>query len=252
MQKMHPKIAELKKRAAPIQYSTTTINAKGDVETFNSLLLERKVRGYGCIWGVRNGHNERFHKGAFKRSIQENGPKSGAAYEIKFRDEHNRAMALFEVLKEDEIGLYFETKPLDNVPWADDFLEQVRTGTINNFSNGFNYVFARNAMVWNEKEELIDMYEAKLMEISGVSIPSDQNTFVLRSQEEQEELFEDTEAFIKTIPRAQQLELRKLIARHKSQNDYEAYLQERDNHIDSMKPNEKGLDYNYLLQKLKK
>lgn len=248
--RLHSKIVELKKRAAPIAYSASTVSRDGKLENFNNLLDQRIVEGYGCIWGVKNSHDERFFKGCFARSIKENGPDSGAAYQIKFRDEHGRAMALFEVIEEDEIGLYFRTKPLDDVSWADDCLTQLRSGTINNFSDGFKYIFEDYAIQWNETFQSIDIYEARLFEISAVAVPSDLQTFALRSQDDPEELYELTEDFIKSLPRKNQLEARHLFARHKSLNEQKA----QDDSIIALRnqePTAKGLDYNYLLNNLK-
>lgn len=249
--KLHPKIEELKKRAAPIEYSTTVVDPNGNLQERQSLLDQRIVEGYGTIWGQINLHQERFFKGAFQRSIQENGPGSGAAYEIKFRDEHGRAMALFSDLKEDDIGLYFRTKPLDDVSWADDFLTQLRSGTINNFSNGFKYIFDANAMQWNEKDQAIDIRSARLFEISGTAIPSDMKTFAIRSLDA-EDLYELTEDFIKSLPRKNQLEARRIFAYHKSQAEIEAHEAKANALKDTETPIEsRAIDYNYLLNNLK-
>jgi uncharacterized protein len=242
--KLHPKIQELKRRAAPIAYSSTIINADGNIE---DLLSKRQIQGYGVIWGNKNLYGERVFKGAYTRSIRENGPGSGAAYELKFCDEHGRACGLFEELREDDIGLFFRTKPLDQVSWADDVLTQVRTGTINNFSVGFLYIFEPNAISWNEDNQTLDIFQARLLEISAVAIPADLETYVTRSAEDEELLYEETESFIKSLPKKNQLELRKLIARHKSlsQNDDAERLQS----LKDEKPTEKrSIDYNYLTQ----
>lgn len=245
--KLHPKIEELKKRAAPIAYSTSFVNVDGQLQERESLIDQRIVEGYGCIWGQANLHQERFWKGAFTRSIQENGPGSGAAYQIKFRDEHGRAMGLFDELREDEIGLYFRTKPLDDVSWADDFLVQLRSGTINNFSNGFKYLFDERSIKWNDKDQLIDVYQARLFEISGTAIPSDLATFAIRSLDT-EDIFELTEDFINSLPRKNQLEARRLFACHKSLSEIEARNIEMED-LKNPKPTEiKGIDYNYLIK----
>lgn len=250
MSKLHPKIEELKKRAAPIAYSTTFVDSDGNLQNRTSLLDQRIVEGYGCIWGQPNLHQERFFKGAFTRSIDENGPTSGAAYQIKFRDEHGRAMALFDELKQDDIGLYFRTKPLDDVSWADDFLTQLRSGTINNFSNGFKYVFDAKSTVWNEKDQMIDVFNARLFEISGTAIPSDLKTFAIRNMDA-DDLYELTEDFIKSLPRKNQLEARRIFAYHKSQAEIEAQQVQADA-LKIIEPIEKRtIDYNYLLTNLK-
>jgi HK97 family phage prohead protease len=244
---LHPKIQELKLRAAPISYSSTEVNASGQLQERESLLDQRIVEGYGCIWGNKNLHQERFFKGAFKRSIEENGPNSNAAYQIKYRDEHGRAMSLFDDLKEDNIGLYFRTKPLDDVSWADDHLTQLRSGTISNFSNGFKYIFDDKAIKWNDAEQSIDVFNARLFEISGTAIPSDLGTFAIRSLGN-DDIFELTEDFIKTLPRQNQLEARRIFAIHKSLNEVEA----RNIHLEDLKTKQsiekKGIDYTYLIK----
>ena len=247
---MQAQIQELKKRAAPIAYSSTTVNIDGQLQERTSLLDKRVVEGYGAIWGNTNLHQERFFKGAFKRSIEENGPGSNAAYQIKYRDEHGRAMGLFDELKEDNIGLYFRTKPLDDVSWADDHLTQLRSGTINNFSNGFKYIFDERSMKWNEEDKVIDIFNARLFEISGTAIPSDMGTFAIRSLGN-DDIFELTEDFIKTLPRQNQLEARRIFAIHKSLN--ESMAQEAKlNDLQTEKPIEKrGIDYQYLINNLK-
>lgn len=246
---LHPKIQELKKRAAPIAYSSTVVTADGKLQERTSLLDKRVVEGYGCIWGGTNLHQERFFKGAFKRSIEENGPGSNAAYQIKFRDEHGRACALFDVLEEDEIGLYFRTKPLDDVSWADDMLVQLRSGTIANFSNGFKYIFDERSIKWNEKDEVIDIFNARLFEISGTAIPSDMETFAIRSLGN-DDLFELTEDFIKTLPRQNQLEARRIFAIQKSLAEVEARNINLED-LQTSKPTEKkGIDYNYLINNI--
>jgi uncharacterized protein len=242
--KLHPKIKELKLRAAPITYSSTVVDRNGNLQ---SLLDKRQVEGYGVIWGDINMYRERFHKGAFARSIRENGPGSGAAYELKLTDEHGRALCLFEELREDDIGLYFRSKPFDLVPWAEDVLTQLRSGTLNNFSIGFNYDFNEGSMMWNDVDEVIDMYQSRLLEIGVVAVPADLGTYALRNADDEEQLFEDTEELIQSLPRKKRLEVRKLIARHKSLSSSEA-LDEKLNALKDAKPVEnRGIPYNYLI-----
>lgn len=237
-------LQELKIRAAAINYSTVSVNETGELEDSASLLDKRIVEGYGCIWGRQNNHGEIFHRGAFAKSILENGPKSGAAYEIKFRDEHGRACALFETLIEDEIGLYFRTKPLDSVSWSDDLLIQLRSGTINNFSNGFGFIFTEKATKYNEDKNLFDIYEAKLFEISAVAIPSDMETFRMRSLKPLE-MWDLTEDFIKSLPRKNQLEARHIFAQYKALE-----VEEPPKAHHEPEPPKVAIDYSYLINNI--
>lgn len=246
---LHNKILELKQRASPISYSSVSVNALGELKERENLLDQRIVEGYGCIWGQKNMHQERFFRGAFAKSIKENGPGSNANYEIKFRDEHGRACALFEILEENEIGLYFRTKPLDSVSWCDDLLIQLRSKTINNFSNGFKYIFKEGSVKWNEQEETIDIYEARLLETSATAIPSDLETFAVRTATSKEDLFDLTEDFIRGLPRKDQLQARRIFDLQKSLFMNMSFEQRNTTHQHEQ-PTEKGVDYSYLIKNL--
>ncbi len=249
MKKLHPKIQEIKQRAAPISYGTVSVNQFGEMVERVSLLDQRIVEGYACIWGDKNSYGEIFVKGAFSKSIKERGPGSTSNYQIKFLNQHstNDPLSLFEVIAEDEIGLYFKTMPLDDVPSADRLLKQIRSGTINNFSYGWDYIWDKVA--YNDEEDALMILEAELYEISAVSIPAGMNTYAIRSADlpaALEELADDTEDFIKSIPRKQQLELRQLITRHKSLAKVEP-PEQRQKALDETEPVAAGLDYKQLL-----
>ncbi|MBA3971801.1 MAG: HK97 family phage prohead protease, partial [Bacteroidetes bacterium] len=119
------------------------------------------------------------------------------------------------VLKEDDYGLYFEAK-IDDVPNGTRALRQIKSGTLNQFSIGFNYVW--DQMEYNDDTDTIIVREIELFEGSVVTIASNAETYAMRSPEQltqdADDLLNDTEDFIKTIPRKQQLELRQLIAKH--------------------------------------
>lgn len=249
--RQHPKIQERKKQSTLISYTNVGVNDLSTLDNRASLLDERIVEGYGCVWGSRNMHGEKFVRGAFAKSIKENGPGSDAAYQIKFRDEHGRACALFDEIREDETGLYFRTKPLDNVSWCDDLLTQLRSGTINNFSNGFKTIWDK--VEYEEETDSLIMMEARLFEISAVAIPSDLATFALRTAEEPEYLEDDTEDFIKSLPRSKQLECRKIIARHQALAAQKEPPARKPALEETPEPQKKGgIDYTFLLNNIKK
>lgn len=244
------KIKEIKQRAAPINYSTVSVNEMGKLEERESLLNQRIIEGYACVWSQKNSYSEIFIKGAFSKSLNERGAGSKSKYEIKFLYQHNQGdpLSLFEELKEDDIGLYFRTKPLDDVANADRTVKQIRSGTLNNFSIGFDYVWDR--MEYDEKTDSLIIKEASLYEISVVGIPADMNTYAIRSKEQLELLHDETEDFIKTLPRINQLEARQLFARHKSLINITP-LEQRQKAPDVTAPVETGLDFNYLINNFK-
>lgn len=208
---VNQKILQLRKKEKPIEYSDTLVTQAGDVKKRSSLLDERVVEGYALIWGSVNSHGESFVKGCCTKSIKEMGPGSNSSYEIKFRDEHGRVCALFEILKEDDIGLYFKTVPLDDVSWADNMLVQLRSGSINNFSIGFNHVWDK--VEYDDAADCLICLEIKFLELSAVAIPSDMATYAIRSLEQQDEVQEDVNEFIYLLPKAKQLEAKKLFTR---------------------------------------
>ena len=248
---LQQRIAEIKQRAAPIIYGNVSVNDMGQLETRTNLLDSGVVEGYGVIWGVANSYGEKFIKGAFAKSIRERGPNNGSQYEIKFLYQHNQAdaLSLFDEIKEDEIGLYFRTKKLDDVDSANRVIKQLRSGTLNNFSIGYDFVWEQ--MEVDSTDNTIIIKEAKLFEISVVSIPSDMSTFAIRSKEQLEDLHDDTEDFIKALPRAKQLEARQIFARHKALTNTLPLEQRNTAQVIDEPPIAPAMDYTYLLNNLK-
>lgn len=251
MSKLQEKIKELKLRAAPIQYSNVSVNEVGDlVENRKSDFEKRIIAGYLFVWGVPNMHGEVMLKGSCSKSIQERGPKSNAKYKITFLWQHDQCdpIGQFDILEEDSYGLYFRTKPLDEVPNADRTILQIRSGTINNFSGGFDYVWDK--IDYDADNDWIILKEIDLFEGSVATIGSQTETFAIRSKENIEYLHDETEGFIKSLPRQHQLEARNLFARHKSLISLEP-LEQRNTALDTSKPPvNKAIDYNYLINNL--
>lgn len=242
---LQAKILEIKQRAAPISYSTTAINEEGNLVAIE----QRVVKGYLVKWGSKNLFNEIFVKGCFAKSIRERGPESQAKYKITFLWQHKQddPLALFAVLKEDEYGLYFETKPLDEVANADRALTQIKSGTLNQFSVGFDYVWDK--IEWDDKNDALLLLEVDLFEGSVVTIGADMETFAIRSKEGLSDLHDDIEDFINQIPRKDRLQARKLFALQKSLIPIEPFEQ-RNKTLNEDKKLKKAIDYNYLINSL--
>lgn len=251
MRTLHPKVLEAKRRSPYIMRSAATDTTVAKPEEFLSLLDKRQVEGYSSIWTSKNDWGEMFVRGAWKRSIDLRGPKSNANQQIKFLRQHNQAdpLSLFEDLGEDDTGLRFMSKPLDEVDSADRVLIQLRSGTLNNFSNGFNPIWDKAE--YDEKTDTIWYKEANLHEISVVGLASDPETFCFRSIKEFEqaeiELSDEVEYFIRSLRKDIQLEARNLFARQKSL--YEANTPIALGKTDAKAPS--ILDINYLLQNFK-
>ncbi len=212
---LHNKIKELQLRAAPINYSSTVVDAQGNLTDDGT-----GGKAYFCIWGVKDTYGTAFTKGCFSKSIRERGPDSAANQKIAFCWQHDvrDPIGRFLVLREDDIGLYGEWvfDDIEAVPSAKRAKAQIGSGTINGYSFGFEYLWDK--MEYDEPSDTIIIKEAELYEGSPVTFASIKETKTVRSIEDLESeksfLDDDTAEFIKGIPRSKQLELRQLIARH--------------------------------------
>lgn len=246
------RILQLKTRATTLNRGSVSVNEYGKLEEAESLLDKRIVEGYAVIWNKPNQFREKWQKGAFTKSIRDHGPNSGSPYEIKFLYNHKAddVLGLFEILREDEIGLYFRTKPLDVVPNADRTITQIRSKSLNNFSQGFDMVWDK--IEYDDTDDTLLMKEGILLEISVVGIPADMETYAMRSREENLiELYDESEDFIYSLPRKFQLQARSIIARHKSLIPPEPPKHRR-THSKNDKPTlDTGSTLKYLIKNLK-
>lgn len=256
MPQLHKKILELRNRvgSSPIHYSIA-VEQPVELRTANSKTDNgRLLKQYFAVWGQKDDYGTEPMKGCFEKSIQERGPNSNSTYKIKVLWQHNQSEPLCNpsVLKEDEIGLYGEYSPDEGISTCDRCVIQVRSGTINNGSHGFNYVWDK--MVYDEQTDSIKMYECALYEVSAVTIPSQYGTFAVRSSSGElidEFLTEETEDFIKrAVSRKDHLELRNIISRHITLAKNQP-LEVRQQALEVVKPQQGGIDYRFLIDNLK-
>lgn len=213
-----------------------------------------EIEQYFAVWGVADDYGTMPMKGCFKKSIKERGPKSEAPGKIVVLDQHRQAMpvCLPSELKEDDIGLYGRYTP-DPIQRNEDLKVQIRSGTINNGSYGFNYVW--DMMEYDEKLDVIRMYECILEEVSPVTLGSQRDTFVIRNINgiyipSDPELVDDMEALIKKLPRQHHLEIRSLINRHISLALNQPVNQIEEKPLKKRKPKKVEIDFDYLLDNL--
>lgn len=233
---IHEKIKSLRLRAAPVNYSSLSVDAKGEIGD------DRILKGYLCVWGVRDTYGTIFLRGCFAKSIQERGPDSQSKQKIimLWQHETRNPIGQFRVLKEDDYGLYFEAA-IDEIPEGERALRQVRSGTINQFSIGFDYIW--DMMEYQEATDSILLKEVILFEGSPVSRGSNSETYALRTADQllqdKIDLDEETEDFIKTLPRAKQLEVRNILTRQISLAKVEP-TELRQTSLDTTKPDDAG------------
>lgn len=254
MKKLHKKVLELKETVgqSPIHRSVAVEQPEAirAANTSPKLTDSREIDQYFCLFNQVDDWGVRPRPGCFKQSLAERGPKSNANYKITVLWQHDQKdpLCLPTTLIEDEIGLRGTYSP-DPVPSGDRCVIQVRSGTVNNGSYGFNYIWDR--MEYNDELDCIDMFDCKLFEVSPVTIGSQKDTFVTRSASGllvDEFLDEETEFLINQLPRKMHLEIRSLIARHISLA--KAQPLETRQQAQTGEPEQRKIDLNYLLQKL--
>lgn len=220
MKQLHPKIKELKLRATLINYSDMSVNENGQLADNKIVIEDNIIKGYLSVWGVKDTYGTTFVKGCFTKSIQERGPNSNSKYKITFLWMHDQKdpIGRFRVLQEDDYGLYFEAE-VDNIPEVPNgqrALAQTRSGTLNQYSIGFDYIWDK--VEYDANTDSLMLLEVELFEGSIVTIASNCETYTCRSIEEfdsEKELLDlDTDDFIKFIPRNKQIEFRQLLKRH--------------------------------------
>jgi len=182
----------------------------------------RTISGIAATFGNIDGDRDRLHKGCFSRSIAERGPESSAKAKIVLLWQHQRSEPIGKITKLEEKteGLYFEGALDEGVQRADQAIKQLESGTINNFSIGFQYDW--ETMEYNHVDDVYEVYCVKLFEISPVSIPADEQTYYMGLKDADDftkaewELAENIQESIKKLDTTQQREISELFMRQKA------------------------------------
>ena len=152
----------------------------------------RTISGYAAVFNNIDKSGDMLLKGCFSKSIQERGPGSSANDKIIMLWMHDmhEPIGRITLLQEDEKGLYFEAS-IDDVERGNQALKQLESGTLNQFSIGYQYVW-ENCEYDAEKDAFI-VKEVKLYEISVVSIGCNGETeyLGLKSIEDTEKAYEE-------------------------------------------------------------
>ena len=182
----------------------------------------RRISGIAAVFNNIDRDQDRIHKGAFSKSIRERGPESAAKAKILMLWQHDSKDPIGRVVKLEETdeGLYFEGDLDEGIASADRALKQLESGTLNQFSIGFQYDWDR--MEYNSFDNSYELFELILHEISPVSIAANPETYYmgLKSAEDVQAaelaLSEQVNEFIKTLNISQQRIAGELFLRQKS------------------------------------
>ncbi len=140
---------------------------------------DRIVEGYFSSFDVKDSDNDIIRRGAFAKSIQENGPASSSK-RIKHLFNHWNTVGVLEKLYEDEFGLAFRSK-IGNHALGNDVLNMYMDGIVTEHSIGFQMVQGK----FSESSEGREIKEVILWEGSSLDRwGANMNTPVIKSQEQ--------------------------------------------------------------------
>ena len=131
------------------------------------------IKAYGSVFGNLDSDNDTIQKGAYTKTIKENGPDGRDMVKLVAQHDISRPIAKITSMKEDDYGLLITAKFGD---WTDsnDYYKMMKAGVINELSVGFKAI---------EKEENekggYDIKEIKLYEISAVTVAANDKAVVM-------------------------------------------------------------------------
>lgn len=111
------------------------------------------VTGYFSHFGNVDADGDIIVQGAFTKTINESGPKS-SKFRIKhlFNHDPSQPLGVIQELKEDTIGLYYESK-VGSHGLGQDFIKMVDSGLINEHSIGFQTLQKSQIQSWEEYQK---------------------------------------------------------------------------------------------------
>jgi HK97 family phage prohead protease len=123
------------------------------------------VTGYFSAFDIKDSDGDIIRKGAFKRSIEEWHPKG----RIKHLMNHspNQPLGKLTELKEDDYGLYYESK-IGTHNLGQDFIKMVESGLIKEHSIGFSVIKETRGKDVNEMTDL-KLYEGSSLTAWGAN-----------------------------------------------------------------------------------
>lgn len=179
---------------------------------------KRIISGHAACFGNVDKAKDMLIKGCFAKSIQERGPESMANDKIIMLWMHDmdEPIGRISVLREEDKGLYFEAV-VDDVDRGNQAIKQLESGTLNQFSIGYRYVWDK--CEWDDENGCLIVKEVVLYEVSVVSIGCNGETeyLGLKSnegyQDKYDELVVEIDALCKGMGARRQQELQGIIAK---------------------------------------
>ncbi len=126
------------------------------------------IKGYGSYFGNKDSDNDVIMKGAYKKTIAENGDR------VKYLYQHdmNQPIGKMVELYEDDKGLVF-TAEIAKTQLGMDVVELMKTGVITENSVGIMPIQKQN------KDNYREITEVKLYEVSAVTLAANDQAKIL-------------------------------------------------------------------------
>jgi len=125
------------------------------------------VTGYFAHFGSVDSDGDRILPGAFKKTIAENGPEGTQLIKHLLDHDKTKAVGKILVLKEDSIGLYYESKAGRHTNGRD-FLMMAEDGILNQHSFGYRVIKQQKKSDANDLSELA-MFEGSSVQFLGAN-----------------------------------------------------------------------------------
>lgn len=141
-------VKEAKKNSMIYNYKSFNLEVK-DVDTKQGI-----VSGYFSAFGNVDSDGDIMMPGAFKRSIQDWGPEGKGRIKHLLNHDPSKPLGKIQVLKEDNYGLYYESKIGSHALGAD-YVKMIESGLIAEHSIGFKTLREQKANEGNQIHEVM-------------------------------------------------------------------------------------------------
>lgn len=188
-----------------------------ELKDFNIDLGKREVTMAWNAFAFKDDDRDIIVKGAFAKSINERGPQSSTYRKIAYLKFHNYNLPIGPPKKIWEDDKYLlATATIDPTPEGDTTLTQYNTGTINQHSIGYKYIWDK--MEYSEVDDAFICKEIELWEGSAVVAGANENTPLLEirgmnSGDHLAQTLEEIEKLLKNVEIKTQYDLRKSISK---------------------------------------
>jgi len=148
----------------PPKHTKSEIRSNGEIRAVDE---EGIFEGYVTVWGTLDSYGSTFKRGAFTKTLQENGSKVKILWNHQ-QEVIGKALEIYE----DDHGLFVRAQLIQSVQRGKETFELMKEKAIDGISFGFRAI--------NEKfiEGVRNITEVALMEISPVIFPANQNALV--------------------------------------------------------------------------